>query len=169
MVNTLSAPSPPPKAKDPAPHNWPHGAHQGHLPQLLPEDEEVSSIVDGPRHHPLGPVAELVEAVVDVANQLPADGELSLDVGWEEVLTGEDGGDCASPDVKTFRKRRPAGGEATPSTERVNEPRPPGQVTQRPAQEPTSFSSARPFSSKRDTETNTTRTPQKRRSANSTR
>ena len=60
----------------------------GHLPQLLPEDEEVSSIVDGPRRNPLGPVAKLVEAVVDVSNELPADGELSLDVGWEEVLTG---------------------------------------------------------------------------------
>ena len=60
----------------------------GHLPQLLPEYEKVSSIVDGPRRDPLGPISKLVEAVVDVPDELPADGKLSLDVGREEVLAG---------------------------------------------------------------------------------
>lgn len=64
----------------------------GHLPQLLPEYEKVSSVVDGPRHHPLSPITELVKAVVDVSNQLPAHGELRLDVGREEVLMGREAG-----------------------------------------------------------------------------
>lgn len=70
---------PPPTALQ----NW-----VGHLPQLLPEYEKVSSIVDGPGRDPLGPISKLVEAVVDVPNEFPADSKLSLDVGREEVLAG---------------------------------------------------------------------------------
>lgn len=56
------------------------------MPELLPENEKISSIVNGPGCDPLGSVSELVEAVVDISNQLPAHGKLILDISWEEVL-----------------------------------------------------------------------------------
>lgn len=59
---------------------------QSHLPELLPEYEKISSVVNGPGRNPLGSVSKFVEAVVDISNQLPAHGKLSLDVSWEEVL-----------------------------------------------------------------------------------
>lgn len=74
---------------EPAPAEVPALHPQGHLPQLLPEDEQVRSVVHGPGRHPLGSVTELVEAVVDVTDQLPADGELRVDIGREEVLEGK--------------------------------------------------------------------------------
>lgn len=113
----------------------------GHLPQLLPEYEKVSSVVDGPRHHPLSPITELVKAVVDVSNQLPAHGELRLDVGREEVLTGREAGT-----VVTRQDNRPgaAGEEAAPSAQQVAQPRPQAQVTQQSAQEPTPDLPSRP-------------------------
>lgn len=60
------------------------------MPELLPKYEKISSVVNGPGRNPLGSVSKLIEAVVDISNQLPAHGKLSLDVGWEEVL--ENGG-----------------------------------------------------------------------------
>lgn len=62
------------------------GLCQTQSTQLLPKYEKVSSIVNGPRCNPLGPISKLVEAVVDVPDELPADGKLSLDVSREEVL-----------------------------------------------------------------------------------
>lgn len=59
---------------------------QSHLPELLPEYKKISSVVNGPGRNPLGSVSKFVEAVVDISNQLPAHGKLSLDVSWEEVL-----------------------------------------------------------------------------------
>lgn len=56
------------------------------MPELLPEYEKISSIVNGPGCNPLGSVSKLVEAVVDISNQLPAHGKLGLDISWEEVL-----------------------------------------------------------------------------------
>lgn len=61
-------------------------ALQSYMPELLPEYEKISSVVDGPGRDPLGSVSKLVEAVVDIPNQLSAHGELSLDVSGEEVL-----------------------------------------------------------------------------------
>lgn len=60
------------------------------MPELLPKYEKISSVVNGPGRNPLGSVSKLIEAVVDISNQLPAHGKLSLDVSWEEVL--ENGG-----------------------------------------------------------------------------
>lgn len=59
---------------------------QSYVPELLPEYEKISSVVNGPGRNPLSSVSKLVEAVVDISNQLPAHGKLSLDVSWEEVL-----------------------------------------------------------------------------------
>lgn len=56
------------------------------MPELLPEYEKISSIVNGAGRNPLGSVSKLVEAVVDISNQLPTHGKLGLDVSWEEVL-----------------------------------------------------------------------------------
>lgn len=77
---------------------------QGHMPELLPEYEKISSIVDGPGRDPLGSVSKLVEAVVDISNQLPTHGKLGLDVSWEEVL--ETGGKKRDSGLLlTLRKR----------------------------------------------------------------
>lgn len=59
---------------------------QSHMPELLPKYEKISSVVNGPGRNPLRSVSKLIEAVVDISNQLPAHGKLSLDVSWEEVL-----------------------------------------------------------------------------------
>lgn len=56
------------------------------MPEFLPEYEKISSVVNGPGCDPLCSVSKLVKAVVDVSNQLPAHGKLSLDVSREEVL-----------------------------------------------------------------------------------
>lgn len=109
----------------------------GHLPQLLPECEKVSSVVDGPRHHPLSPIAELVKAAIDVSNQLPAHGELRLDVGWEEVLTGREAGtaitrqdNCPGDEGRERKQPRPPSrrpspdpGPRSPSSQPRNPPR----------------------------------------------
>lgn len=60
------------------------------MPKLLSKYEKISSVVNGPGRNPLGSVSKLVEAVVDISNQLPAHGKLSLDVSWEEVLGKSD-------------------------------------------------------------------------------
>lgn len=59
---------------------------QSYMPKLLSKYEKISSIVNGPGRNPLGSVSKLVETVVDISNQLPAHGKLSLDVSWEEFL-----------------------------------------------------------------------------------
>lgn len=97
------------------------GTQQGHLPQLPPECEEVGSIVNGPGRHPLGPVAKLVEAVVDVSDQLPAERELSLDVRREEVLTGGER-KRGTWVCSTFQTRGAAGDTATRPTEWAEQP-----------------------------------------------
>lgn len=63
---------------------------QSYMPKLLSKYEKISSIVNGPGRNPLGSVSKLVETVVDISNQLPAHGKLSLDVSWEEFLEKSD-------------------------------------------------------------------------------
>lgn len=55
-------------------------------PELSAEHEQISRVLLGALRHLLGPVPQLLEAVVDVPYQLSARGELSLDVGREIFL-----------------------------------------------------------------------------------
>lgn len=73
------------------------------MPELLPEYEKISSVVNGPGRDPLGSVSKLVEAVVDISNQLPAHGKLGLDVSREEVL--EKSGKKDSGPLLSLRER----------------------------------------------------------------
>lgn len=56
------------------------------LPQLLPKYEEVGGVIDGSGSDPLRTVPELIKAVINIPDQLPAGSKLGLNVSWEEVL-----------------------------------------------------------------------------------
>lgn len=75
------------------------------MPELLPEYEKIGSVVNGPGRNPLGSVSKLVEAIVDISNQLPTHGKLGLDVSWEEVLGKGDKKRDTGP-MFSLRKRR---------------------------------------------------------------
>lgn len=56
------------------------------LPELLPKYEEVGGVIDGSGCDPLRTVPELIKAVINISDQLPAGSKLGLNVSWEVVL-----------------------------------------------------------------------------------
>lgn len=61
-------------------------SHDNEIPELSTKQEEIRRILLGALGHFLSSVAQLVEAVVDISNQLSACRELSLNVGREIFL-----------------------------------------------------------------------------------
>lgn len=64
--------------------------HNNEIPELFAKHEEISCILLRALRHFLGSVPKLLEAVVNISNQLSACWELSLDVGGEIFLHNRD-------------------------------------------------------------------------------